>query len=146
MHADFSPKNLLVFSGGLMMVDFETGHFGDPAFDLGFFLSHLALKACHAIPRHTAFLNLSEVFRKSYCEVVGPKVGSAELSQLWDRGVKHFAGCAWARLDGKSPVDYLIDPRRRELMRGVCRESFSSDLQTWADVIALCEQRFSAPL
>jgi 5-methylthioribose kinase len=142
VHADFSPKNLLVFSGGLMMVDFETGHYGDPAFDLGFFLSHLALKACHKIPRHAVYLNLSEVFWKTYCDVLGPRVGPQELSALWARGVKHFAGCAWARLDGKSPVDYLVDPRRRDLMRGVCREIFSSQPQTWPDVITLCRDRF----
>jgi 5-methylthioribose kinase len=145
VHADFSPKNLLVFSGGLMMVDFETGHFGDPAFDLGFFLSHLVLKACHAIPRQAAYLNLSEVFCKTYCEVLGPKIGPQELSGLWTRGVKHFAGCAWARLDGKSPVDYLIDSRRRDLMRRVCREVFSSPPQTWSEVVALCQNRFREP-
>src|SRR5262249_24165712 len=37
VHADFSPKNLLVCPDGLLLVDFETGHYGDPAFDLGFF-------------------------------------------------------------------------------------------------------------
>ena len=44
VHADFSPKNILVHSQGLTLVDFETAHAGDPAFDLGFFLSHLSLK------------------------------------------------------------------------------------------------------
>ncbi len=41
---DFSPKNILVHSGGLILLDFECAHAGDPAFDLGFFLSHLLLK------------------------------------------------------------------------------------------------------
>ena len=45
---DFSPKNILLTSGGLRLVDFETGHFGDPAFDIGFFLTHLALKGVRA--------------------------------------------------------------------------------------------------
>ncbi len=35
VHGDFSPKNILVHRGGLTLVDFEVGHFGDPAFDLG---------------------------------------------------------------------------------------------------------------
>ena len=42
---DFSPKNILVHAGGLILLDFECAHAGDPAFDLGFFLSHLLLKA-----------------------------------------------------------------------------------------------------
>src|SRR5487761_1093893 len=66
VHADFSPKNLLVYDGGLLLVDFETGHYGDPAFDLGFFLSHLALKAVYHAPAHDAYLALTVVFWNSY--------------------------------------------------------------------------------
>ncbi len=56
VHADFSPKNLLIFSGGLMMVDFETGHYGDPAFDLGFFLTALSeIRAALGGQCHEAF-------------------------------------------------------------------------------------------
>jgi 5-methylthioribose kinase len=143
VHADFSPKNLLVYSGGLMMVDFETGHYGDPAFDLGFFLSHLVLKACQANAGHAAYLDLSSRFHLAYCETIGARIGAPELAQLWSRGVRHFAACAWARLDGKSPVDYLHDPSRRELMRGICRAVFDGHLQTWPQVIALCEEHFS---
>ncbi len=65
VHADFSPKNLLVSAGGLMLVDFETGHYGDPAFDLGFFLSHLVLKACLQAPGTRRYLELTEQFRNS---------------------------------------------------------------------------------
>jgi aminoglycoside phosphotransferase (APT) family kinase protein len=143
VHADFSPKNLLVFEGGLMMVDFETGHYGDPAFDLGFFLSHLVLKACHRIPRHADYLALSETFREAYDAIVGPKIGSAEQAGLWARGIQNFAACAWARLDGKSPVDYLSDPVRRDLVRGLCGEIFESPLRDWSQVVRLCDQRFA---
>lgn len=143
VHADFSPKNLLVFDGGLMMVDFETGHYGDPAFDLGFFLSHLVLKACHLIPRHVEYLALSERFRAAYKQVVTPRIGAEELSELWARGIQNFAGCAWARLDGKSPVDYLQDPKRRELVRGICRQVFEDRPRRWPQVVALCNEHFA---
>jgi 5-methylthioribose kinase len=106
VHADFSPKTLVVFSGGLLMVDFETGHYGDPAFDLGFFLSHLLLKACLFAPRHAAYLRLTEAFQADYDETLRAKISRDELSNLWSRSVQNFAGCAWARLDGKSPVEY----------------------------------------
>ncbi len=46
---DFSPKNILVHAGGLVLLDFECAHAGDPAFDLGFFLTHLVLKEIRAI-------------------------------------------------------------------------------------------------
>jgi 5-methylthioribose kinase len=143
VHADFSPKNLLVFRGGLMMVDFETGHFGDPAFDLGFFLSHLVLKACRAIPRHAEFLNLAETFRQTYFQNMAQKISAAELAGVWTRGVQNFAGCAWARLDAKSTVDYLPDPTRREQMRTFCREIFDTSPRDWPDVTAICNRTFN---
>ena len=43
-HGDYSPKNILVHEKGFTLVDYETGHQGDPAMDIGFFLSHLLLK------------------------------------------------------------------------------------------------------
>jgi len=143
VHADFSPKNLLISSRGLMMVDFETGHFGDPAFDLGFFLSHLVLKACYHIPRHAAFLEVAEAFRQAYCQTMAAKVAPQELSDLWARGVQNLAGCAWARLDGKSPVEYLTDPSRREQMRALCREIFQTQPRDWPAVAAACRRIFS---
>jgi len=142
VHADFSPKNLLLYSGGLLMVDFETGHYGDPAFDLGFFLSHLVLKACHQIPRHADYLALSEIFKQSYDSTIARRISAEERESLWSRAVGHFAGCAWARLDGKSPVEYLTDKRRRESIRSVCRDVFRQQLTHWPEVIKLCRQRF----
>jgi 5-methylthioribose kinase len=143
VHGDFSPKNLLIFEGGMMMVDFETGHYGDPAFDLGFFLSHLVLKACYHLPRQAPYLELSESFREAYDRVVAPRVGAGEHADLWARGIQNFAGCAWARVDGKSPVDYLHDPSRRELVRGVCRQIFVDSPQRWPQVVALCTERLA---
>ena len=57
VHADFSPKNVLIVDWPqaderITLVDFETAHYGDPAFDLGFFLSHLVLKGVP--PKRTA--------------------------------------------------------------------------------------------
>ena len=144
VHADFSPKNLLVFSGGMLMVDFETGHYGDPAFDLGFFLSHLVLKACLKIPRHARYLELTERFRRAYDEMLAPKIPSVELSNLWARGVQNFALCAWARLDGKSPVEYLSEERRRDLMRSLCHRVIDAQLTSWPEVTHFAESLFDS--
>jgi 5-methylthioribose kinase len=142
VHADFSPKNLLVFSSGLMMVDFETGHFGDPAFDLGFFLSHLVLKACHHAPRHAEYLGLSRQFYESYDEAMAGAISTRELSDLWARGVQNFAACAWARLDGKSPVEYLSDSQSNA-MRALCRTLFEAEPRDWPSAVDLCERAFA---
>jgi hypothetical protein len=163
VHADFSPKNLLVYAGGrgLMMVDFETGHYGDPAFDLGFFLTHLVLKAFYHAPRHESLLRLTEQFWTAYRETLeshvcpprppaGAQVKPASSSQgppaddrraladLEHRAIQNFAGCAWARLDGKSPVEYLTDAARREQVRSLCRDVLLHRLSAWGQVLARC--------
>ena len=144
VHADFSPKNLLVFKGGLMMVDFETGHYGDPAFDLGFFLSHLVLKACYHAPQYAVYLELTERFRAAYDPIVAPRIGAQEHASLWARGIQHLAGCAWARLDGKSPVDYMSDPLCRDSVRAICAQIFEDSPGEWPQVVALCSEQFAA--
>lgn len=136
VHADFSPKNLLVYLGGLMMVDFETGHYGDPAFDLGFFLSHLMLKAVHRSPDHARYLDLTREFWRAYRGELFEKIPREEYDALVVRGIQNFAGCAWARLDGTSRIDYLHDARKRDLMRNLCRDLLATQPATWDDVLA----------
>ena len=46
-HGDYSPKNVLIHEGRLVLLDHEVIHFGDPAFDLGFSLTHFLSKAHH---------------------------------------------------------------------------------------------------
>jgi hypothetical protein len=140
VHADFSPKNLLVYRGGLMMVDFETGHFGDPAFDLGFFLSHLVLKAFYHEPRHEACFALTESFYEAYQLRMAEKLTPVEYSELVARANQNFAGCTLARLDGKSQVEYLDDSRRRDQVRNVCRELFRVRPTAWSDVLGICRE------
>ncbi|HUY91066.1 MAG TPA: phosphotransferase [Pirellulales bacterium] len=135
VHADFSPKNLLVYEGGLLLVDFETGHFGDPAFDLGFFLSHLVLKAVYHAADHERYLELTEVFWSDYQAELAAAVGDAEWRDLQRRAALNFAGCAWARLDGTSKVDYLTDPGRREMLRGFCRGLLAHPAADWPAVL-----------
>ncbi|MFM7317527.1 MAG: phosphotransferase family protein, partial [bacterium] len=105
--ADFSPKNILVDSDGkLRLVDFETAHWGDPGFDLGFFMTHLTLKWIWAARQGLAsadqFFGLLSTFWDEY------QAGMASLkpdADLENRAATHLAACMLARVDGKSPVD-----------------------------------------
>ena len=123
MLADFSPKNILVHSQGLTLVDFETAHAGDPAFDLGFFLSHLYLKGLRGPNRHE-MTGLIDDFLAAYRE--GGGVIAADLLGGGSSVAWHTAACMLARVDGKSPVDYLDEEARMtararslEVLRGV---------------------------
>lgn len=144
VHADFSPKNLLVDPAGLMMVDFETGHYGDPAFDLGFFLSHLMLKAFYHASRSEPLLRLTDAFWQSYHSGMIDTVGADEYSALVRRGVQNFAGCVWARLDGKSKVEYLLDSPCREPLRGLCRVVLNEPAMDWSDALRLFRATLAA--
>jgi 5-methylthioribose kinase len=109
---DFSPKNMLVSPTGLILLDFETAHAGDPAFDLGFFLSHLFLKSFRASPDFAPLFELISVFCEAYQEqcVVEPALVS--------RTSRHVGACLLARVDGKSPVDYKDELNVDAVRRG----------------------------
>lgn len=135
-HGDFSPKNLLVSDGTMTLIDFEVGHYGDPAFDVGFCLTHLALKSIWAGQRCSDYLKLAGEFWYAYALRVGFLVD--DCGDLQQRCVANLAGCLLARIDGKSPVDYLNEQqsqRVRELAMSLLRRSPASI----SDVLGMVE-------
>jgi 5-methylthioribose kinase len=132
---DFSPKNILVHSGGLILLDFECAHSGDAAFDLGFFLSHLVLKTIRATQndRHLAarYLALTPGFWTNYLNC--RRLDEAARSELVARATLHVAACALARVDGKSPVEYL-DVAGQAIARSFAREALLKGPATWDDL------------
>ncbi len=137
VHGDFSPKNLLVWPGKVMLIDFEVGHFGDPAFDLGFFLTHLLLKSIWASERAAEYQGLASQFWLTYRADMLRTIDNDEIAALEGRMALNLAGCLLARVDGKSPVDYLNEKQRdtvrtrarrwlaepQEVLRGLAADS-----------------------
>ncbi|GAB3407908.1 phosphotransferase [Flindersiella endophytica] len=98
---DFSPKNVLTGPERKgWVIDHEVAHRGDPAFDVGFLLTHLLLKSIH-LPAHAERLReCVDAFLSAY-GADGP--GAADAEHLW--GV---VGCLLlARVVGSSPAEYL---------------------------------------
>jgi 5-methylthioribose kinase len=106
-HGDFSPKNLLVHDAGLTLVDYETGHLGEPAMDVGFFFSHLLLK----LIRSGGDSRLADVVRAAW-RGYEAEVQYTSPDCVLGRGLRHLGVCVLARIDGTSPVDYLNGPAR----------------------------------
>jgi len=135
---DFSPKNILVHPAGLILLDFECAHAGDPAFDLGFFLSHLTLKAVYwsirSPGREAAYLELPFHFWDAYLRRLGNSPWPAE--RLVPRAIEHTAACLLARVDGKSPVEYL-DPQGQNVARRLGLRALSERPASWAEMSAL---------
>ncbi|MHC4877067.1 MAG: phosphotransferase family protein [Planctomycetota bacterium] len=125
--ADFSPKNILLTTRGPVLVDFETGHFGDPAFDIGFFLSHLLLKVVYHSSQIAPAINLARVFEDRYFHLLlrdqAPDWATAEDESTSDyerRCVRHLGACMLARVAGKSRVDYLREDWQPDFVTRYC--------------------------
>jgi aminoglycoside phosphotransferase (APT) family kinase protein len=146
VHGDFSPKNLLIHGDRLVLIDFEVGHYGDPAFDLGFFLTHLMLKAFYHAPLHKPYFDLIHSFWSAYCAQLAEFVPREEMDALVGRAVLNFAGCSLARLDGKSKVDYINDIFQRDQIRHMCRTIFLARPRRWDDVMLLAADLIAASL
>jgi aminoglycoside phosphotransferase (APT) family kinase protein len=104
VHGDYSPKNILVHHDRLVLLDHEVIHFGDPAFDAGFALTHLLSKAHHLPLHRAAFAGAVRYFWRIYSETLGPVGWRADLDR-W--AVRHTLGCLLARVAGRSPLEYL---------------------------------------
>lgn len=107
---DYSPKNVLLAPGTLWVIDLEVAHYGDPAFDLGFLLTHLMLKAVHRPAGLPGYQACAMSFLDAYRQHAAPATEPAHLvGQL---------GCLLlARVDGKSPAEYLDEPARKTVRR-----------------------------
>lgn len=106
VHGDFSPKNILIGANGPVILDAECAWYGDPAFDPAFCLNHLFLKAAW-MPQHAAgYRRCAEAFWQAYAAALH----RLDKAALEARVATLLPGLMLARIDGKSPVEYLTDP------------------------------------
>jgi len=106
VHGDFSPKNMLVKANGeIVLLDFEVAHWGNPVFDLAYCLGHLMLKAWH-LHKVDEIFELMILFLDSY----GLKVKNL---------IPHLGLMLLARMDGKSPINYIQDPKLKDQIRSI---------------------------
>ncbi|BDC48992.1 aminoglycoside phosphotransferase [Bryobacterales bacterium F-183] len=104
VHGDWSPKNLLVSPGAVMAIDFEVVHYADPAFDAGFVINHLLLKSL--------YLN-----RPDYTQAALQFFAALPQDQPWLEAatIRHLAALMLARVDGKSPAEYITGPLQQKV-------------------------------
>jgi aminoglycoside phosphotransferase (APT) family kinase protein len=106
VHGDFSPKNMLVEkSGRIVLIDYEVAHWGNPVFDLAYCLGHLMLKAWH-LNNLEQLLKLISIFFTDY-------------KGKFDNLLPHLGLMLLARMDGKSPVNYIQDENLKQIIRTV---------------------------
>lgn len=118
VHGDVSPKNILIGSNGPVFLDAECAWYGDPAFDLAFCLNHLLLK-CLVCPAEKGLL-LDSFFALAGSYLHG--VNWELPAELEARAAHLLPGLMLARVDGKSPVEYITESGAKHSVRRVARQ------------------------
>lgn len=111
VHGDVSPKNILVSKrdGHPVLLDAECAWYGDPAFDAAFCLNHLLLKSIHLPALRDNLLDQANAFAATWLGHF-----PAALRPGIEARVAALLPCLMlARVDGKSPVEYLSDANRQ---------------------------------
>jgi aminoglycoside phosphotransferase (APT) family kinase protein len=124
VHGDVSPKNILVDGHRPVFLDAECAVWGDPAFDLAFCLNHLLLKCLWTPVAAPGFLACFEALASAYLGAVDWEAAVA----LEQRAARLLPGLLLARVDGKSPVEYLVDEAPRRAVRRVARRLLAEPL------------------
>lgn len=133
VHGDFSPKNVLVGEAGLWVIDFEVVHRGDPVFDVAFLTSHLVLKGIVRPAARDRMNACIEAFHAAYA------TATPALDPLRPAYLLGHVGCLLlARVDGKSPAEYL-DQRERARVRELACSLIETPPNDVAELIGLVE-------
>jgi len=129
VHGDWSPKNLLVSGDRLIILDWEVACFGDPAFDAAFLLNLLYLKSLYNSRDLPRYLELTRVFRATYGRETFP------LDADLDRRIRRLTLLLLlARIDGKSPVEYIADPLAKQVVRDFVRDALQRGIDSWNEI------------
>ncbi len=134
VHGDVSPKNILVGPQGPVLLDAECAWYGDPAFDLAFCLNHLLLKCLWTPAASADFLRCFDSLRDAYLAGVTWEPADA----LEARAAALLPALFLARVDGKSPVEYLTaadQDRVRRIAKPLIQagpERLETVRRTWA--------------
>ncbi len=115
VHGDVSPKNVLLGPNGPVLLDAECAWYGDPAFDVAFCLNHLLLKR---LPRPDRAPELHAAF-SAFTESYFGSVSFEARDDLEARAAQLLCALFLARVDGKSPVEYVTQEADRQRVRAL---------------------------
>ncbi|MFF8974466.1 phosphotransferase family protein [Streptomyces sp. NPDC014995] len=141
VHGDVSPKNILVGPSGPVLLDAECAWYGDPAFDLAFCVNHLLLKTLVVPGRRAELLRSAHALAEEYVRHVDWEPRTA----LETRAASLLPALLLARVDGKSPVEYLTDDRHLLFVRTVASALLRAPAATVADVLDVWATTLASP-
>lgn len=134
VHADYSPKNILVLKDrSICILDYEISHYGVPAFDVAFFTNHIVLKSAHKRQWSGAFLNMLLYMTDTYFSMIDyddPKKIEKDCLEI-------LAMMMIARIDGKSPAEYITSETTKQLVRDMAFKLLDSGFTTYREAADL---------
>lgn len=140
VHGDVSPKNILLGPKGPVFLDAECAWYGDPAFDAAFCLNHLLLKGAWRTDRVVAYLDCFLAFGQTYLDGADWEPTDA----LEERVATLLPGLFLARIDGKSPVEYLTEDVQKNRVRRTANALLRNPVSRLADIAAIWEKEVKA--
>ena len=160
IHGDFSPKNIFLVPepdpspttpkprnpdtptqpsfalAHLMLLDFEVTFYGHPAFDVATLINHLLLKGFYHDKKWRPFMVMADAFWQTYRHTAVKELVHAASAI----GGQTLGALLLARIDGKSPAEYLTDQAVKDRIRTAAKDLLNSpdpSLDTALDLVSL---------
>jgi aminoglycoside phosphotransferase (APT) family kinase protein len=140
VHGDVSPKNILVGPSGPVFLDAECAWWGDPAFDLAFCLNHLLLKCLWTPAARAGFLACFEALAGQYLA----RVDWEPPPHLERRAARLLPGLLLARVDGKSPAEYLTADAQKAHVRRAGRALLMQPVERLSEIRRAWQEELGA--
>ena len=140
VHGDVSPKNILMGPKGPVILDAECAWYGEPAFDLAFCLNHLLLKCLVAPKALAALIESFATLSSAYLA----KVSWERAADLERRAARLLPALLLARVDGKSPVEYITAEDQKALVRRVAAPMIISPPDTLPEIASSWAEELQA--
>lgn len=140
IHGDVSPKNIMAGPNGPVFLDAECACIGDPAFDIAFCLNHLLLKCLWNPAARADLLACYRAMSTAWLQQVDwepPAAAEARAASL-------LPGLLLARVDGKSPVEYLTRAADQARVRHAARVLLAAPVALLGDVLTTWQETLDA--
>ena len=136
VHGDYSPKNVIVTGTEArptaFLLDFEVVHLGNPVFDLAFMLNHFTLKAIHRPDLALRYNLAATAFWSAYCS--NAPTFTMDVMSLQRDAIRQMGVLLLARVDGKSPVEYITSNLDKSKVRRIARDILTGPIRSLSDL------------
>jgi hypothetical protein len=113
-----------------VFLDAECAWYGDPAFDLAFCLNHLLLKGLWVPEKKPDYLDCFDALAREYMDGADWEL----VAGLEQRAASLLPGLLLARVDGKSPAEYLTSDADRNAVRAFATTYLQSPPSTLSEI------------